>query len=49
MLITVELSLPKEEVKKAERLVGLTHSYCLVSKALKGNVEEVIEIKVNEI
>ena len=49
MLITVELSLPKDEVKKAERLVELTHSYCLVSKALKGNVEEVIETKVKGI
>ncbi len=49
MLITVELSLPKDEAQKAERLVGLTHNYCLVSKALKGNVEEIIETKVNEV
>ncbi len=49
MFITVEVSLPKEEVSKAERLIELTHSYCLISKALKGNVEEIIETKVNEV
>ncbi len=49
MFITVEVSLPREEVSKAERLIELTHSYCLISKALKGNVEEIIETKVNEI
>ncbi len=49
MLITIELSLPKEEAVKAGRLVDLTHSYCLISKVMKGNVEEVIETKVHEI
>uniref|UniRef100_UPI002609257C OsmC family protein n=1 Tax=Thermococcus sp. TaxID=35749 RepID=UPI002609257C len=49
MLITIELSLPKEEAVKAGRLVDLTHSYCLISKALKDNVEEIIETRVIEV
>ncbi|NJF25882.1 OsmC family protein [Thermococcus sp. Bubb.Bath] len=49
MFITIELSVPQEDRPKVKRLVELTHRYCLISKAIKGNVKEVIETKVHEV
>ncbi|WP_367883400.1 OsmC family protein [Thermococcus peptonophilus] len=49
IFITIELSIPREDRPKVERLVDLTHRYCLISKAIKGNVEEIIETKVHDV
>ncbi len=46
MKITVSLRVPKGMEKKAERLVDLSHKYCLLSKAIKGNVEEEIKAEI---
>ncbi|MEB3844259.1 MAG: OsmC family protein [Desulfurococcales archaeon] len=42
MIITVTIRVGREHHAKAERLVQLAHKYCLISKAIKGNVEEEI-------
>ncbi len=49
MDITIEMTVSKGERKKAERLADLTHKYCLISKAIKGNVEEVIKTEIKEV
>jgi peroxiredoxin-like protein len=49
MYVTVEMTIAKGQRKKAERLVELTKKYCLISKAIKNNVEEVVESKINEV
>ncbi|MGC8621592.1 MAG: OsmC family protein [Caldisphaera sp.] len=49
ILITIEMSISSGERKKAERLADLTHKYCLISKAIAGNVEEVVEKKIMEV
>ncbi|MEB2837188.1 MAG: OsmC family protein [Desulfurococcales archaeon] len=48
MLVTIELTVAPGERRRAERLAELTHKYCLISKAIKGNVEEVVETVIRE-
>ncbi|MCE4608257.1 MAG: OsmC family protein [Caldisphaeraceae archaeon] len=48
MKVTIEMVVSNSEKEKAERLADLAHKYCLISKAIKGNVEEVIETKISE-
>ena len=49
MKLNVKLSIACGEKDKAEKLVNITHKYCLVSKAIKGNVEEIIESDIKEV
>ncbi len=49
MKLNVKLSIASGEKNKAEKLVNVTHKYCLVSKAIKGNVEEIIEADIKEV
>ncbi|EDY34432.1 OsmC-like protein [Aciduliprofundum boonei T469] len=49
MKLNVKLSIARGEKSKAEKLVEITHKYCLVSKAIKGNVEEIIEVDIKEV
>ena len=47
MRVYLEMGLKGENrEKRAARLVELTHKYCLISKAIKGNVEEKVEYKL---
>ena len=48
MKVTIEMAVSNGEKEKAERLADLAHKYCLISKAIKGNVDEVIETKISE-
>ena len=49
MKLNVKLSVGRGEKEKSEKLVNITHKYCLVSKTIRGNVEEIIEEDIKEV
>jgi len=48
-IVNINLHLEEADEKRASRLIELAHKYCLISKAIKGNVEEVVvpEVKLS--
>ncbi len=47
--LNIKLSVLHGEKEKTEKLVDVTHKYCLVSKAIKGNVEEILEVDIKTV
>jgi organic hydroperoxide reductase OsmC/OhrA len=48
MRVHIDIEVGPGESKKARRLIELAQKYCLISKAIKGNVAEKVEARITE-